>query len=116
MKYCRECGKEIVDNAVFCVHCGCATNAKPSPAPFSEGGFSFDTSANKWVALLLWFFLGCFGAHRFYVQDIRGGILYLLANTIGAVLLIPPLIAFVFWIIDLVRILNGSLNGVELKG
>ena len=23
MKYCRECGKEINENAVICIHCGC---------------------------------------------------------------------------------------------
>lgn len=24
--YCSNCGKEIDDKAVVCVHCGCATN------------------------------------------------------------------------------------------
>ena len=26
MKYCTKCGAEIEDDAVVCVHCGCATN------------------------------------------------------------------------------------------
>lgn len=25
MKYCRECGKEIIEEAVLCPHCGCPT-------------------------------------------------------------------------------------------
>ena len=25
MAFCRKCGKEINDDAVMCVHCGCAT-------------------------------------------------------------------------------------------
>ena len=25
MKYCRQCGKELLDEAVICPHCGCAT-------------------------------------------------------------------------------------------
>ena len=25
MKYCSNCGKEILDNTVICPHCGCAT-------------------------------------------------------------------------------------------
>jgi uncharacterized membrane protein YvbJ len=25
MKYCTSCGKEIMDEAVICPHCGCAT-------------------------------------------------------------------------------------------
>jgi restriction system protein len=32
---------------------------------------------NKWVALLLCFFLGVFGAHRFYEGRIGSGILYI---------------------------------------
>lgn len=26
MKYCSNCGKEISDNAIICVHCGCAVS------------------------------------------------------------------------------------------
>ena len=33
---------------------------------------------NKWVALLLCFFFGAFGVHRFYEGKIGTGILYLL--------------------------------------
>ena len=25
MKFCQRCGKEIMDEAIFCVHCGCST-------------------------------------------------------------------------------------------
>lgn len=28
--YCRECGKEIDDKAVVCIHCGCAVNDNSS--------------------------------------------------------------------------------------
>lgn len=24
MKYCQKCGKELVDEAVVCIHCGCS--------------------------------------------------------------------------------------------
>lgn len=27
MKYCTNCGKEVHDNAVVCVHCGCRLNS-----------------------------------------------------------------------------------------
>lgn len=30
MAYCRNCGAEIDDNAVICVHCGAAQNIKPA--------------------------------------------------------------------------------------
>ncbi len=29
MKFCSKCGKEIMDDAVICVHCGCATADYP---------------------------------------------------------------------------------------
>ena len=32
MKYCSNCGKEVADNAVVCVHCGCRLDAYPSGA------------------------------------------------------------------------------------
>ena len=25
MRYCSKCGKEIMDDAVICIHCGCST-------------------------------------------------------------------------------------------
>lgn len=28
--YCSKCGKEILDDAVMCVYCGCETNVKKS--------------------------------------------------------------------------------------
>ena len=28
MKFCCKCGKELVDEAVVCTRCGCATNGK----------------------------------------------------------------------------------------
>lgn len=30
MKYCSKCGKELVDEAVICVGCGCPVNGTPS--------------------------------------------------------------------------------------
>ena len=28
--FCQKCGKEIMDEAVVCIHCGCATSNAPS--------------------------------------------------------------------------------------
>ena len=35
---------------------------------------------NKWISVLLCFFLGCLGAHRFYEGKIGTGILWLLTG------------------------------------
>ena len=69
--FCSKCGKEINDEAVICVHCGCAVN---------NNNLSNITSDSKdWVvALLLSWFLGGFGAHRFYTGHIVTGIAQLL--------------------------------------
>lgn len=34
MKYCRNCGAEVADEAIVCIHCGCATgNSIPKSKP-----------------------------------------------------------------------------------
>ncbi|MCW5940899.1 MAG: TM2 domain-containing protein [Fimbriimonadaceae bacterium] len=72
---------------------------------------------NRWVAALLAFFLGGFGAHRFYLGHIGSGIamvcLVVLTCGYGAVM------TGIWAIIDLVLILTGSLrdvNGNPLEG
>ena len=106
MKYCRECGKEINEKAVVCIHCGCAV----------EQNKCNTNAPNKWIALLLWVFLGAFGGHKFYIGEIGWGITYLLSMTVGWFLIVPPIWIGVMLIIDFVSILCGSLNGVTLEG
>lgn len=105
MKYCRECGNEINEKAVICPNCGCKV---------SKG---FSTDKNKWVALALWFFLGAFGGHRFYVNDTGGAVGFIICTCLGWILLgVPYIFMLIFLIIDLVNILKGNLKGVELEG
>lgn len=63
---------------------------------------------NKMVALLLCIFLGCFGAHKFYVGKGGMGVLYLLTGGL-----------FGFgWVIDIILIATGSFKdefGLPLK-
>jgi TM2 domain-containing membrane protein YozV len=66
---------------------------------------------SKGVAYLLWFFLGIFGAHRFYLEKIGTGILYLLTGGVFGI----------GWIIDLFTLgnqvdvynaLHGGMGGL----
>ena len=101
--YCKECGKEINEKAIICPGCGCKNKQ------------CIDTERNKWIALALWFFLGGFGAHRFYVKDSNAGVGYAVCTLLGWVLLgIPYMVLAVLLVIDLVHIIQGELAGVEL--
>lgn len=78
--FCKECGKELNDNAVVCVNCGCACTPANQTCPKKD----------RIIALVLWFFFAGFGIHRFYLGQNTQGMLLIL-NTI--------LLAFFFWLI-----------------
>ena len=37
MKFCTKCGKELVDDAVICIGCGCAVESNETSAPKTTG-------------------------------------------------------------------------------
>lgn len=89
--FCKNCGKEMSNNAVSCPQCG-----EPN-----LGGKS------KVVATLLAFFLGGICIHRFYMGYVGMGIAYI----VFCWTFIPAILA----LIDFIRILVGNLqpkNGV----
>lgn len=96
--YCSNCGAEINDNAVVCVKCGCAVN-RPVP-PVING------SSKDWlVTLLLCFFVGYLGIHRFYVGKTGTGIAQLL--TCGG--------CGIWALIDFITIIMGNFTDAEGK-
>ena len=96
MKYCSHCGAQIADEAVICPSCGCAVP-----------GSSYGASEKSWVAtLLLCFFLGTLGVHRFYVGKVGSGLLMLF--TLGGL--------GVWTLIDFIIVLCGGFrDGRGLK-
>ena len=69
-KYCPHCGNVIAADAVVCPYCGRQVQeVKAAPNPNEK---------DKWIAFLLCFFLGQWGAHKFYEGKIGMGVLYLL--------------------------------------
>lgn len=92
--FCSKCGKEINDDAVVCVHCGCAVEGR-SIAP---------KESRSWlVTLLLCIFLGGLGAHRFYTGYIGIGIVQLL--TVGG--------CGIWTLIDLISILCNQYKTAD---
>ncbi len=89
-KFCKHCGGKIPEKAVICTLCGCqvedmnqGAQAQPNII-INNSNTNTNTNIvgvgrpkNKWVAFCLCFFLGFFGAHKFYEGKIMMGILYL---------------------------------------
>lgn len=93
-KFCTHCGSRIDAQAVICPQCGCqakdATTTTPTATAMpniviNNSNANVQTMAaafgrrqkNKWVALLLCFFFGIIGGHKFYEEKVGLGVLYL---------------------------------------
>lgn len=90
-KVCFSCRDVIDANAVVCPRCG-----TPQPA-MTRAGLS---EKRILPAFLLCFFLGVFGAHRFYAGKVVTGVLELLS--VGGL--------GIWWLVDLILILTGSFR------
>jgi TM2 domain-containing membrane protein YozV len=66
-QFCRSCGRPISTLARSCPFCGAPTGDVPKNA----------SDKSRLAALLLCFFVGVFGVHRFYVGKIGTGLLEL---------------------------------------
>ncbi len=85
-KYCYDCGKLIKIQAEICPHCGCRQMLLQA------------SGRNRMAAALFAFFLGGFGAHKFYLGKIWIGVLYLIFSWT----FIPTIIAFIEGILLLI--------------
>jgi len=59
---------------------------------------------SKTVAIILAFFLGCWGIHQFYLGNGLRGVLYLIVGLLGIFFIIPLLITGVLALIDIIII------------
>ncbi len=104
--FCTNCGKEIDDNAVVCVHCGCATQ-------------NMGAQKSLLITILLWLILGGLGAHRFYLGDTKNATTMLILYIVGwltcwiIIGIIPLLIVGIWWLIDIINIVTGKLGPAD---
>lgn len=87
MIYCRECGARHSDRAKSCPKCGYV---------------AFDASKSVGLYLVLAWFLGIFGVHKFYAGKTNQGIAMLLMGTIGWLLLLPGIATCIWVLVDFI--------------
>ena len=91
-KVCFSCRDVIDAKAIVCPRCG-----TPQPSAMTT---TSTTERRLLPLLLLWFFLGMFGAHRFYAGKIGTGILQLL--TFGGL--------GIWWLVDMIFIVTSNFR------
>ena len=83
MIYCRECGARHSDKAKACPKCG-----------YTE----YDLTKSTVIYLVLLWFIGLFGAHRFYAGKTTSAVIMLLLTCT----VFGMFITFFWWLIDLI--------------
>lgn len=95
--FCKQCGAQIADDSKFCPSCGAPINGTTRPDDSSV------SRKSRLIALLLCWFLGVFGAHRFYA-----------GRPLSAVFMILTIGGLGIWaLVDLIVILCGDFKDSE---
>lgn len=109
--FCSNCGSPINENAAICLACGAGVKSKSETSGTSE--------KTKMIAALLAIFLGHLGIHWFYLGEKQKGIRNILLS-VGCVFLMiigVGLLGFVgLWIYNIitaVQIFQGKINDAE---
>ena len=97
MIYCRECGYKHSDKAKACPKCGYVTEET-----LTKKANKLVNGKSIVVYLLLAWFLGVVGGHRFYAGKTGSAIAMLLMTTIGFVLIVPVIVSAIWALVDIV--------------
>ena len=107
-KFCKYCGATIPSDAIICTACGRQVenitqdnqaNVQPNivinNANTNVNGVG-GKAKSKWTAFFLSFFLGFFGAHKFYEGKVGMGILYIFTFGLFGIGWVIDTIAYLF--------------------
>lgn len=103
--YCRNCGKPVTPETAVCLSCGVPNTM---PVPYN--------AKSRVTAGILALFLGCFGAHNFYLGYIPKAIVQLAVSVIGMLLLcvfigVFPLLGMWCWgVVEGILLLTGKIS------
>ena len=109
-KFCQHCGSSIDKDCVVCPKCGKQVGQLQSAQPqvvINNTNTSSNVNRvssvaaapqakNKWVALLLCFFLGFLGAHKFYEGKMLLGVVYIFTCGIFGIGILVDFIRILF--------------------
>lgn len=121
--YCPSCGSATNPQAIMCFKCGAWLDVKSAAVDEPEKSKTGNASSkSRLVLVLLSFFLGQLGVHRFYAGEFGTGIIMLILTLIGYSMIIITVFGFVplaaIWIwnlIDFIWALKGSFKDKEGK-
>jgi TM2 domain-containing membrane protein YozV len=112
--FCPKCGKETAENQAFCGNCGAPlSDGARQGAPVATAGVS---PKSRLATSLLAFFLGYFGAHRFYIGKTGTAMAMLVLGIVGIPLCfvlvgIPIVIGVSVWrLIDFILAVAGKME------
>jgi len=110
--FCPKCGKETPDNQAFCASCGAPLTQAAAPGAPAAG---ISPKSRLATALLAWF-LGEFGAHRFYIGKTGTAVVMLVLALIGWATVwflvgIPFLVIVGIWsLVDFILAVAGKMK------
>lgn len=104
-KFCTNCGRELKEGADICLNCGKIVDkeqVKEEPKKVNPNAKS------KVAAGILGIFLGCFGAHNFYLGYTGKAVGQLLITLLSCFILSP--ISAIWGLIEGILILCGNID------
>ncbi len=110
--FCPRCGKETAENQAFCANCGAPLAQAAMPGAPAAG----ISPKSRLATSLLAYFLGYFGAHRFYIGKTGTAIVMLVLGIVGIPLCfvfvgIPIVIGVAVWsLVDFIIAVTGNMK------